>query len=638
MEKFRFVLSTKDNPLEGIKDSSTETTSVTSQDSTNSFSYTDPFIKTSFIIRQESTREIGFKLYPGALELCAYFQKFHHPNTNTIVPSSSSSTNTAIINPSTDTTSSSSSSATGSSAGVTNPSSSSSSSSTLNVGLKRAVVLELGSGVCAIPSLALTRMYPCLAVATDMPALLPLLQENLEKNNIPTDFRSPTYHETLSRTRALSLTWGEKDNVVKIREKLGYLHAEVVYYPCSITAVTAPISPDIIIAADVIYHDPLIEPLLQTLIELTDYSACSRYPPPSYTAKMQGRRRSGASPYSSWGIYSDSSSEHMYPPPYRRHSVDASENNKPRERKRHAKKIKSETASAPPKFSLTGNKVPLIIVSYVQRFKRAKQFFKLAKKYFDIDILDHQEVVDYDVLTWLLPIAAKYLPSSFFSSSSSSSSAKSSSSSPDIVVTPESARYDNYLQLLIDAGARAKEENEKTNTLDSETTTGNETVEDNPATKKVTHHIDTDSDDEWDNNEGYTQRMMQSLTVSAISMGTDPTTTTTGMNNENDDDDADAEKNQGEKNCRSKKNLQTKLSLTPEEETRILERQKRIEAAKQGAAILGVPFVSPSQSYIYLLRRKMEEKPLPPHLNNRPHYRSSEVDYEKTGDEETENN
>jgi len=524
MDHFRFVLDTVPSipPSSAIPSPSLSSSAISIDDTNKSSPSSRSSSVRTFTIRQESTREIGFKLYPGALELCSFFQSLPLSCTN-----GSNTTNT--INNIKDTT-------------VT-----SSPSSLLN----NAVILELGSGVCAIPTLAINRLYSSsLTIATDMPTLLPLLEENLTKNNSnQQDNQSPLQNNILSSSsswsKALPLTWGIKEDTINIRNLLGQLYQQFINQQSSTnislsTITDTPISPDIIIAADVIYHDPLIEPLLQTLIELTNIELCEKYPSPSYTKSITSST-TALSPISTYAIPNSSST-----------------------------------------FSFTGNKIPIIIISYVQRFKRAKQFFKLAKKYFDIDILHQSEVIDYDVLTWLLPITAKYIKSSIILDPNTTTNEN------EIIVTPQSARYDDYLQLLITAGNIAQEEKNKQ--LNNQSPQTNQDITDNNNVSKPikestkTHHIDSDSDDEWDNNEGYTQRMMQNLTVSAISMDTEepeiePISTT--------------------------KSKHTTLSI--EEQQKLQERQKLIQAAKKGAAILGVPFVSPSQAYIYLLRRKIKE-------------------------------
>ena len=43
---------------------------------------------------------------------------------------------------------------------------------------------------------------------------------------------------------------------------------------------------------------------------------------------------------------------------------------------------------------------PLVLVSYVQRFKRAREFLKHARKLWDVAVLPVGHVVDYDALNW----------------------------------------------------------------------------------------------------------------------------------------------------------------------------------------------------------------------------------------------
>lgn len=45
-------------------------------------------------------------------------------------------------------------------------------------------------------------------------------------------------------------------------------------------------------------------------------------------------------------------------------------------------------------------RAPPILISYVQRFKRAKRFFTKARKWFTVEEVHVDPVVDYDVLNW----------------------------------------------------------------------------------------------------------------------------------------------------------------------------------------------------------------------------------------------
>ena len=212
-----------------------------------------------FSIAQDATGAIGSKLYPGALLLCQYLA--HAP-----LP-------------------------------------------------RGATVLELGAGACGLPSFWLSRSG-CRVLATDAPAVLPLLEANIAANRASEDPERPL--------RCAPLQWGSGSAAA------------------ALPALLAPGEPlQYIVAADVVYHDEFIAPLLAALLELT--SAPAHAPEP-------------------W---------------------------------------------AP----------PLILLSYVQRFKRARRFFKLAAAHFEVEVLAGAGrggpagsgapggglCVDYDTLSWALP-------------------------------------------------------------------------------------------------------------------------------------------------------------------------------------------------------------------------------------------
>lgn len=240
-----------------------------------SFSFVSPLIGRPLLIQQEVTGVIGCKVYPGALLLVGHFEK-HPPAPTTRF-------------------------------------------------------LELGSGVCGLPSLVLAGAG-CSVVATDVPAITGGLASNLVLNE-----SSATCH---------ALTWGDAAEACALRAALvscgGALRGHRP--PCPLpTEAPRPGSGggsvagliDVIIAADVVYHEPLIEPLLQALVTLTD------------------------------------------PPP--REATDAS-----------AASL-ATLCQCPP---------PSIVMTYVQRLKQAKVFFRLAKKWFDIEVIPVGSVVDYDILSW----------------------------------------------------------------------------------------------------------------------------------------------------------------------------------------------------------------------------------------------
>jgi hypothetical protein len=102
--------------------------------------------------------------------------------------------------------------------------------------------------------------------------------------------------------------WGSTEDVTAITALMRTMHGR----SC----------PDYIIGADVVYHEHLIDPLVQTLKQLTDVAIA----------------------------------EHICP--------------------------------------------PVIILSYIQRFKRSRQFFKSMRRYFNVEERRVADVVDYDALNF----------------------------------------------------------------------------------------------------------------------------------------------------------------------------------------------------------------------------------------------
>ena len=229
-----------------------------------------------FSIAQDAAGAIGSKLYPGALLLCQYLA--HSP-----LPRGSA-------------------------------------------------VLELGAGACGLPALWLSRCG-CRVLATDVPAVLALLDANLAANGGGGGGGSGGESDGGS-LQCAPLQWGTEGagGVAGVGALLQGLGQRLDY----------------IVAADVVYHDEFIAPLLAALLQLTE--------PP---APAEG---AGAAP-----------------------------------------------AAAP-------WAPPTIILSYVQRFKRARRFFKLAAAHFEVQVLAGAGrdralpaapggglCVDYDTLTWALP-------------------------------------------------------------------------------------------------------------------------------------------------------------------------------------------------------------------------------------------
>lgn len=138
-------------------------------------------------------------------------------------------------------------------------------------------------------------------------------------------------------TRTFPLSWGEEFSYEAIKSFFAKSFGERSGRPRC----------DLIIAADVVYHEHLIDPFIETLVSLTDDKT-------GFCAGLCG---------------SDS----------------------------------SEGSSATP---------PLVLISYVQRFKRAKRFLSRARRWFDIEAISLPAVIDYDVLNWNRSSKALHVSSS----------------------------------------------------------------------------------------------------------------------------------------------------------------------------------------------------------------------------------
>lgn len=337
-----------------------------------------PTLGLSLQICQSSTGAIGSKIYPGALKLCSYL-----PNAN------------------------------GNEEGKATPKEldeEAEKDSILTKVLaelihKDCLVLELGAGVCALPTLQLA-LAKRQVIATDLPEMLPLLGSNLESN-------FPSLPRLAS---TFPLAWGVESDVAALRSSLTRF-------------------PDVILGADVVYHDHLIEPLLNTLKWLTN------------------------------------------------------------------------------RDDTTGRDPPVIVISYVQRFKKAKRFLKLAKKSFDVTIYSTGHVVDYDVLTWSLPKVIAM----------SKGEAGPGETEQPMVFTPQSAEYNKFIDALtlIDHKTLSEKVNEEEEEVSASCYDSIKMGEISSSSEKreiasnPSHHIDSDSGDEWEDNDGFKRRMLNT-TVSGI--------------------------------------------------------------------------------------------------------------------------
>lgn len=228
-------------------------------------------------IEQEAGRDIGFKLYPGALLLARYIEQ-----------------------------------TTGTSAALSGA----------------RALLELGAGICALPGLMLAS-GGARVVATDIPEVVARLASNIDGSSDCLQGRSG------GSVKAAPLYWGRDVGPEhSCKSVLASMAADAAARGHGESTLAGSADLDLILGADIVYHEHLIEPLLHTLIDLTEPRAAN---------------------------------------------------------------AAASSAAAEP------SKPPVVILSYVQRFKRAKAFFKLATQHFEVQAIPTRDVVDYEVLTWTLP-------------------------------------------------------------------------------------------------------------------------------------------------------------------------------------------------------------------------------------------
>jgi hypothetical protein len=260
---------------------------MSSADGMRCFTFSSPLLPGAGVrLSQDSSKSIGFKLYPAALVLCRYIEE---------------------------------SSCGGGGAAP------SAASALLCAAGARPRVLELGAGVCGLPSLLLAARGAA-ATATDAGDVVAGLRANAAAAG--------------AGVRVAELRWGDAGDaaaaLVDAAAAAAAAKEEEPGAPCGCAAPAPPRALDLIVGADVVYHEELIAPLLDTLLALT-----APPPPAAAGARCERCRARGA------------------PPP--------------------------------------------VLLAYVQRFKRAKAFFKRAARWFDVERVDAGAVVDYQELSWALP-------------------------------------------------------------------------------------------------------------------------------------------------------------------------------------------------------------------------------------------
>ena len=196
-------------------------------------------------------------------------------------------------------------------------------------------VLELGAGVTGLAALGVAALG-YTALATDLPAVVPSLADNLARNA----------GELRGVASAAPLSWGDAAAATDLLE--------------TCRAAGRPVR--LILGADIVYHEHLVDPLLATLTALTE-------PPPD------------------------------------------------------------------------GSPPPAILLTYVQRFKRAKAFFHKAAKAFDVVRVPLGEVVEYDCLSWVLP--------TLLAPPATASAAGGGGDSTDVEVDSTWAAYDTFRDALL---------------------------------------------------------------------------------------------------------------------------------------------------------------------------------------------
>ncbi|KAI6803296.1 hypothetical protein KC363_g2551 [Hortaea werneckii] len=113
------------------------------------------------------------------------------------------------------------------------------------------LVLELGSGISALVPCILARRVRQV-VATDQQHVLKLLQQNIEKNlqMFQTGTRKKVAEDSQRQVRALALDWEEDD------------------IPKQLNANDLGTGVDVVLACDTLYNYALIEPFVQSCVEI----------------------------------------------------------------------------------------------------------------------------------------------------------------------------------------------------------------------------------------------------------------------------------------------------------------------------------------------------------------------------------
>ncbi|KAF8841800.1 hypothetical protein BDN67DRAFT_1002090 [Paxillus ammoniavirescens] len=137
------------------------------------------------------------------------------------------------------------------------------------------VAIELGSGTGAVTARIAREMHPSsggFIVATDLPDVCPLLNQNLGVRTPPTRATDNGTHTKEGILFVRPLAWGNLDHAMSLAKEFG------LSQDCRYTDVNESRRLTHIICSDLVYFPGLFGPLLRTLIHLTSPPYA---PPPS---------------------------------------------------------------------------------------------------------------------------------------------------------------------------------------------------------------------------------------------------------------------------------------------------------------------------------------------------------------------
>lgn len=136
-------------------------------------------------------------------------------------------------------------------------------------------VVELGAGVCGLAALAVAALG-YRALATDLPAVVPSLADNIDRNRAAVAAAAGA--SSSSACTAAPLSWGDAPAAADLAG--------------SCRAAGQPIR--LILGADIVYHEHLVDPLLTTLLALTQPPPDGSPPPPVFLTYVQRFKRAKA--------------------------------------------------------------------------------------------------------------------------------------------------------------------------------------------------------------------------------------------------------------------------------------------------------------------------------------------------------